>query len=131
MSHIIELAYNPGGELMFFMSRARKWAKDKATLVITDQQVSSAGIAVLEARKLGVPIFWKKRWFASPTLYLHQTKLKSRDGKSWVFRDDAAEYGFPSPVNGYRKVTMQELGIPEYKGKLKPDQVIPAKVKWW
>lgn len=130
---LVQLKYNPGGELMFFISRARGWKKNGDTIVITDQQVSAAGIAVLEAKRLGVPLFWRKGWFASPTLYLHQTKLKSRDGKSWVFRDDGAEYGFPSPVNGYRKVTMKELGIPEWpKGKpFKPVQTIPVKQAWW
>lgn len=130
---LIQLKWNPGGEISFFMARARYWKNVDATIVIIDQQVSAAGIAVLEARRLGVPIFWRKAWFAKPVLYLHQIKLKSRDGKSWVFRDDGAEYGFPSPVNGYRKVTMKELGIPEWpKGKpFKPDQTIPVKQAWW
>lgn len=134
MSRVIQLKYNPGGEVMFFMARARKWATEEGLeVVITDQQVSAAGLAVLEALRLGVKFYWRKAWFAKPILYLHQTKLKSRDGRSWEFRDDGADYGFPSPVNGYRKVTMQELDIPEWpKGReFKPALVLPVKNPWW
>jgi hypothetical protein len=124
----IELWYGSGGDVHVHLTRAKMWKRNGDRLVIRDMQVSADALAILEARRLGVPMCHGKPGFnARPMLMLHQTKIAS--GSRWVFRDDAARYGFPSPVNGYRKVSMQQLGIKpcgQYKAekKIKPSPQI-------
>ena len=126
---IYRLEWDDGGRIEPYLARARSWARNKDILVIVDAQVSAAALAILEARKLGVEMYYKKELFAEPCLYLHQVKRVDKKG-SWVFSDEPAAYGFPSPVNGYRKVTMKELGIKPCSKKYKPDITLPLRINW-
>ena len=127
--YIYRLEWDDGGRIEPYLARAAGWKRNNALLVIVDAQVSAAGLAILEARRLGVRMCYKKELFADPSLYLHQVKRGTPSGK-WKFTDETKKYGFPSPINGYRKVTMKELGIKPCSKKYKPDIILPLRINW-
>jgi hypothetical protein len=125
----IELWYSPGGDVHIHLTRAKMWKRNGDRIVIRDIQNSAAGLAILEARRLGVPMCHGPSGFnARPVLMLHQTKIAR--GNKWVFRDDAAGYGFPSPINGHRTVTMKQLGIKPC-GPYKADKKVKPRPEIW
>ena len=121
---LIELRYRPGGSVIDHILQARIWHKRGACIVIKDIQYSAAGLAILEMKKLGTPMCYgpKTNFNANPVVKLHQTKINA--GTHWVFRDDALGYGWSSPINGRRTVTMQELKIPKCPMAYKPTRII-------
>jgi hypothetical protein len=126
----IELWYGSGGDVHVHLTRAKLWKQRGDYLIIRDMQVSADALAILEARRLGVKMCYGPKGFnANPVLKLHQTKLII--GNKFRFRDDAARYGYPSPKEGYRTVTMKQLGIPACPKGIKADRKVKPRPQVW
>lgn len=119
----IELWFDGGGLPAHYGDMARRWKRNGDYLIIRDMQVSSAALAILEAKRLGVRMCYGKSGFnARPMLYLHQTKIGDPRTGRWKFYDEPGKrYGLKSPINGYRKVHPKDIGIPACPKGLKPD----------
>jgi hypothetical protein len=126
----IELWYGPGGDVHVHLARAKLWKQRGDFIIIRDMQVSADALAILEAKRLGVKMCYGKKGFnANPVLKLHQTQIAN--GSRWKYRDDAARYGYPSPVNGYRTVTMKQLGISACPKGIRADRKVTPGPQIW
>lgn len=114
----ITLGTRHGGYLHHHIATAREWKASGASVIITGSQYSAAAIQVAYAKRIGVPVTYKRQWgMFTPYLYFHAAKV---DGVPVSDSYDrlveylgvrmAAVIGVP-PVKGWRKVAPEQLGI--------------------
>jgi hypothetical protein len=125
----IELWYDGGGAVYHYADRARLWKKRGDRIVIRDVQASAAALGILYAKQLGVRVcHGPSRFNARPVLYAHQTRFQH--GGRWHYVDQFKDFGFQSPINGYRKISMKEAGIPPCR-TYKADERLKPKPQIW
>lgn len=114
----ITLGTRHGGYLHQHIMQAKAWKANGGSIVITGSQYSAAAVQVAYAKRIGVPVAYKKRWgLFTPMLYFHAaTKDGLPVGDSY---ERLIEYlgvhmaeviGVP-PVKGWRKISPEQLGI--------------------
>ena len=130
----IELWFDGGGLPAHYGDMARRWKRNGDFIIIRDMQVSSAALAILEARRLGVRMCYGKSGFnARPSLWLHQTRFGDPKTGKWHYRDEAfIRWGIRTPTGEkfgqrFRVMHPKEIGIPACPKGIKGDtKIVPA-----
>lgn len=114
----ITLGTRHGGYLHQHIMQAKAWKANGGSVVITGSQYSAAAVQVAYAKRIGVPVVYKKRWgLFTPYLYFHAARVDGAPVAESYERlveylgvSMAAVIGVP-PVEGWKKVAFEQLGI--------------------
>lgn len=120
----ITLGTRHGGALFHHIGIAKRWKAEGVSLVITGSQYSAAAVQVAYAKRIGVPVTYKRRWgMFTPMLYFHAARVDGVPVSDSY--DRLVEYlgtrmagviGVP-PVKGWKKLAPEKLGIERHPSR--------------